>query len=406
MKKIIVLSVFLLAVMSLHAQENRSPIKVGGQFYLASYYDSYKSVDNRDGVSYSYPQAPNLDPNGRDLNKVGQFGMSVYQTRLNVEAAGFSLLNANARFYAETDFMGSSSDFVQMIRLRHAYLDLHWQKDEILFGQTNNLNYPSEVTSGVLTAGAGSPIAILHRPIMARYGHKLGGNWKVYTALSYHRVQVGNSGASRNSALPSIEGRIQYGNGRVFLGLSGGAKLLRPRLVTDTGYEASAKIGSADMTAFLRWNSNGHTFKAQTAYGGNMSHLGMIGGYVKRADLMPEGTEFDYWYTNLKTMSIWAEFETKSYNNFHWGIFGGYMENLGSVKEVDPSVLYARHANLHYTGRISPRLTWFKDKLLLGVEYSLFWSKWGKTFDEHYLPIESHDMTYNNRVTFLVRYTF
>ena len=409
MKKLLFLSALLLAGVSLNAQENRPKIKVGGTFYLLGHYDSYKSVESRDGVSYSYPMAPHPDPDGKDLNKVGQFNLSVYATRLNLDVSGFKLLEGDARIYIETDFMGSSSDFLQMIRLRHAYLDLRWAKDEMLFGQTNNLEYPAEVTSGVLTSGAGSPIAVLSRPVMIRYGRELGSTWKAYAAVSYHHVQASDSSvpstknANRNAALPSFEGRIQYGStANVFFGVSGGYKLLRPRLETENGYKAASKIGSASMTAFLRWNLGGYTFKAQGVYGSNMTHLGMIGGYGKQAG--DAGDDYDY--TNLQTMSVWADFETKPYNHFQFGIFGGYMENLGTVKEVDPSALYARHPNLHYTGRISPRATWSKDKLLFGIEYSLFWAKWGEAFDKYLLPVTSFETTYNNRVTMLVRYAF
>lgn len=409
MKKLVLLSLLVLGGTSLRAQENKPHVKLGGQFYLAAYYDSYKSVERRDGVDYSYPMAPNLDPDGKDLNKAGQFGMSVYQTRLNVSADGFRVLNADARVYVEMDFLGASNEFLQMIRLRHAYLDLHWAKDELLLGQSNNIEYPAEVVSGLLTSGAGSPIAILSRPIMVRYGRDLGGDWKIYAALSYHKVQAGHTGdpqtmaANRHAALPSAEARIQYGSvDKVFFGLSGGYKMLRPRLETANGYRASETIGSASMTAFLRWNCAGHTFKTQGAYGSNMTHLGMIGGYGKRAG--DEGE--DYAYTNLKTMSVWADFETKPCRHFQFGLFGGYMENLGSVKEIDPSVVYSRNANLYYTGRVSPRVTWTKDKMLFGVEYSCFWSKWGQTFDEHFQPAESFGTTRNNRVLFLARYTF
>ena len=414
MKKFVLLSFLLLGTASLNAQDSNIPkVKIGGIFYLMGHYDSYKSVENRDGVSYSYPLAPNIDSDGNDINQAGQFNLSAYATRLNIEAAAFKLLEADARVYVEVDFMGSSSDFLQMIRLRHAYLDLQWEKDELLFGQTNNLEYPSEVVSGVLTAGAGSPIAILSRPTQVRYGRALGNNWKVYAALSYHHVQASDSSdpqtknANRNSGMPSAEARIQFGStNRFFFGVSGGWKLLRPRLETSGGLEATEKISSASATAFLRWNINGHTFKAQGVYGSNLSHLGMIGGYAKQADLMEEGMDYDYSLTNFLATSVWADFETKAYKHFQLGIFGGYMENLGTGKEIDRTIVCARNANLHYTGRVSPRITWSKEKFLLGLEYSIFWAKWGKTFDEHYLPIESYKTTYNNRVTMLVRYTF
>lgn len=394
---------------SLFSQENRPKIKVGGQFYLATYYDSYKSVDIREGVTYSFPLPPNLDPGGEDLNKASQLGISVYQTRLNFTASDFRLLNAEGKVYVETDFLGSGNDFLQMLRLRQAYLELKWSRDELLLGQTNNLEFPVEVISGLLTAAAGSPLTVLSRAATIRYGRRLGEQWKAFAAMTYHRIQASSStvpttlSANRNSGLPTFEGRIQYGStDRVFFGIAGAYKTMRPRLETDNGYRASSTIGSGSVTAFLRWNLNGHTFKMQGTYGGNMTHLGMIGGYGKRADDAGD----DYGYTNLRTGSLWGDFETRPYRNLRAGIFAGYMENMGSEDAIDPAVIYARSGNLHHTGRVSPRLTWMKDNLLVGLEYSLFWAEWGKAFDDYHVPVESFDTTHNNRVLLLVRYTF
>lgn len=402
---LLALTAFLLIPAVIFAQENKPQIKVGGVFFLATYYDTYKSVESREGVSYSFPMAPQLDEEGHDINKAGQFGMSVYQTRLHVKASGFKLLNADARLYVETDFLGSKSDALQMIRLRHAYLDLRWEKDELLFGQTNNVESLEEVTSGLLTSGAGSPIALLSRPMMIRYGRKLSDRWKTYAAVSYHRPQTGDAEAARNNGFPSVEGRIQYENSdNLLFGVAGSYKSMRPRLQTESGRRTEERIGSANVTAFLRYRlNNGYQIKFQGIYGSNLSHLGMAGGYGKR---FGEEEKEDYGYTNFKGMSAWADFESKSYNDFYFGLFAGYMENLGAEKTVDPSRLFARHADLHLTGRIGPRIAYFKDQIFLGLEYSLFFSRWGEKFNSHYRPTESYDMTYNHRITLLVRYAF
>lgn len=404
-KKLLILLSLVIASGSISAQENKPQVKVGGTLYFATFYDSYKSVDNRAGVSYSYPMAPNYDPDGKDLNKTGQFGMSVYQTRFNIGVTNLKLLNADADIYIETDFMGASKEFMQMVRLRHAYANLKWDRDELLLGQTNNVESPEEVTSGVLTAGAASPIAILSRPVMIRYGRTLSDRFKVYGAMSYHVAQAVSGGVetSRNSGLPSFEARIQYASDKLFFGIGGAYMMLRPRISTQEGYKAGSTISSGSATAFFRYLSNGYSFKAQAIYGSNLSHLGMIGGYGKRLD---ESIDGDYGYTNLTTGTIWGDFETKDHKNFRLGLFGGYMKNFGSEKAIDPSKVFARDATLSYTGRISPRLTYGYKSLLVGIEYSLFWSKWGKEFNDHYKASETYETTYNNRITLLFRYKF
>lgn len=402
-------ALLLLSLFSWHgkAQDNKPQIKVGGQLFLATYYDTYQSVDSREGVSYSFPLPPNLDPDGKDLNKGGQFGMSPYQSRFSITGDNFRVLNADARVYIETDFMGSSANLFQLVRMRHAYLHLKWEKDDLLFGQTNNLEMVEETVSGLLTAGSGSPISILERPIMIRYGRQLGGKWKAYAAASFHHVQTGDPEAGRNSGYPSAEARIQYGSAdKLMVGVAGSYKNFRPRTETDNGYKAEERIGSANVTAFMRAVlCNGYLLRVQGIYGSNLTQLGYMGGYGKKLNDRMNQMD-DYGYTNFRGAAAWLDFESKAYNNFRYGIFGGYMENLGTGEAVDPTELFARNAGLHSTGRVSPRVTYGISNLLLGIEYSLFWAKWGKEFDEKYLPTRSFDMAYNNRITMLVRYSF
>jgi hypothetical protein len=131
----------------------------------------------------------------------------------------------------------------------------------------------------------------------------------------------------------------------------------------------------------------------------------LIGGYGKL--LYPAaGETLDYRYTGLLSGSAWLDFETKSWGGFQAGVYAGYMENFGAEKPVDPDMLYARSADLTRTGRIAPRFTHTLNNLLLGVEYSLYFARWGETFDERYRPVTSFGETRNSRITLLVRYAF
>jgi len=406
MKKILLLAGLLALVIGpLAAQDNRPQIKVGGLFFLHTHYDSYKSVDSHEGVSYSYPVAPDFGASNNVLNGTGQFSMSVYATRLHVEASRFRLLDANARLYAETDFLGSGNTF--LMRLRHAYLDLRWECDELLFGQTNNLMMPEEVSAGVLTSGAGSPIAVLERPTMFRYGRALGGGWKAYAAASYHRAAVTDpsnpesASAARNNGFPTAEVRLQYTSPVVHAGIAGGVKSVRPRTMTaaNVPIPTDERFSSYSATAFLRLDLGGYRVRVQAVAGTDLTHLGMIGGYGERL-------YEDNAYTGFLTGSGWLDVETRSFNNFRGGVFGGYMKNFGADEPVDSGALTARSVDLVYTGRLAPRLTYTAGDLLLGIEYSLYWASWGQTFNERHRPSISHDRTYNHRATLLVRYAF
>ncbi len=413
MRKIVLAALLLAAAAVASAQEIKPKVTLGGLFFFNAHYDTYKSVDNRQGVSYSYPLAPDYDPSGEDLNKVGQFGVSVYQTRLNVTVTGVDLLNASGRLYVETDFMGSSKDYLQMLRLRHAYFQLDWKHSSLLLGQTDNLEMPSEVLPWVFTAGGGSPIRVLSRPVQVRYGQDLAPLTRLYVALSYHAAGPvpgevtlpATLEAQRNSGVPSIDARLQWGDpNKLFVGLGGAFKALRPRIKTLDGERASTISPSANVTAFLRYNYRGYGFRAQALYGGNVTNLAMPGAYGK---LLSDDLDADYGYTNMRTLSLWADFETKSFKGYSFGCFGGYVKNDGFADPVDTRVIYGRDPKLGHTGRVSPRVTYtFSPAAMCGLEYSLYWSSWGKSFDDHYRPTESWETTYNNRITFLFRYRF
>lgn len=410
-KTLIFTCVLLLAAGSLAAQDNKPQVKVGGLFFLLSHYDTYKSVDNREGLSYSYPLAPNLDERGNDLNKVSQFTMSAYATRLYVDASRFTLLDADACFYAEIDFMGSGDSYLQMIRMRHAYLDLRWRRNELLFGQTSNLEMPDEMLAGTLTTGIGSPIAVLERPAMIRYGKSFGNRWKLYAAASYRRPPTNDPNnveaaqAARNNGFPGAEARLQYSSNTVYAGIAGGFKSVMPRTRTADGMKTNERFYSYSATAFMRLQFNDYRIKLQAIAGTDLTHLGLIGGYGKL--YYPEGQEkLHYDYTGFFVGSAWLDFETKAFNGFRGGIFGGYMENFGAEKSIDANALAARSADLNLTGRVAPRLTYSVNNLMLGIEYSLYFSRWGKTFNSRYQPVTSYDPTYNHRTTLLVMYRF
>ncbi|MCD8186885.1 MAG: hypothetical protein LUD68_10765 [Rikenellaceae bacterium] len=130
MTRTFIFLVIYLGALSLTAQPGRPEIKVGGTFFLYGFSDSYRSVESRDGLYSFYPLAPRPDPNGKDLHRAGQFGMSVYATRLHVELTEFTVLDAQARLHIEIDFMGTGNDVLQLLRLRHAYLYLQGDRQE------------------------------------------------------------------------------------------------------------------------------------------------------------------------------------------------------------------------------------------------------------------------------------
>ncbi|MDZ7898996.1 MAG: hypothetical protein U5N85_13360 [Arcicella sp.] len=116
------------------------------------YYNSRRNLDLRDGVLDVFPlDASNLptrtgtaltaNPND-DINAIPQLGYSAIVTRLGVRFGGVTAFGAKANGILETDFFGitngaagtSGGGTENLLRLRHAYVALDWEKRRYWLG--------------------------------------------------------------------------------------------------------------------------------------------------------------------------------------------------------------------------------------------------------------------------------
>jgi len=401
------------------AQENKITYKFGGFVEFKSYYDDYRSRVSRYDHIYFYPLAPKLNSSGTDMNETGSLNFSVATSRLTFTVAGMRLLNANITSYIEADFTGSSESYIGMLNLRHAYINMEWEKSALLFGQTDHLTSVKEVAGQTVGFGAGYPFNPLNRNMQIRFSHKFSDNINLILAahmFSGHN-SLGPAKAQAQAGLPNLQAQIKFGNpNKIFGGITFGYKLLKPR-VSDNANFYKETIGSYDINAFFRANiAKGYTLRLWGIYGENLSHLGMIGGYGKYDNIFSSSTTpvVDYSYANIRAYSTWIDFESPSFNNFNLGIFAGYQKNLGSAKMMDISVLngeylygFYKDPKLNWFSRISPRITYtLAKKFIFGLEYSLSHARWAKSIDPYFKPVEQFAVNHNNRIEFMAKYLF
>ncbi|MDD4058012.1 MAG: hypothetical protein PHO95_03835 [Bacteroidales bacterium] len=403
----------------LKSQENKISYKLGGFVEFKSYYDDYRSRVSRYDHIFFYPLAPKLSSTGVDLNETGSLNFSVATSRLSFTLSGLKLLNANISTYVEADFTGSAETYIGMLNLRHAYINIEWEKSSLIFGQTDHLTSVKEVVGQTVGFGAGYPFNPLNRNMQIRFTHKFSKNMTLIMAahmFSGHN-SLGPSKAQAQAGMPNLQVQMKFGStDKLFGGITFGYKLLKPR-VADNNNLYKKTIGSYDINAFFRANiAQGYTLRLWGIYGENLSHLGMMGGYGKYVDYLSSSTSpiADYPYANIKAYSTWIDFESPYFKNFKLGIFAGYQKNLGTSKTMDMSMsggtyLYGfyKDPNLNWFSRISPRITYtISKKLIFGLEYSLSHARWAKSVDMYFKPVEQFDVNHNNRIEFMAKYLF
>jgi hypothetical protein len=187
------------------------------------------------------------------------------------------------------------------------------------------------------------------------------------------------------------------------IGASAGYKWLTPRLYIASSNTGTHKtIGQYLLSCFVMAKQNQSSFKAEVVYGENLTHLNMIGGYgrVTESDL-----NSDYDYANLRTLSTWFDVDHMM-GKWAIGVFGGYSKLNGSSKNYSTIAGYNRDDDMNYVYRISPRVNYKEENLMLGIEYMLTTAVYGKTFDAQHKVTSSLDPVSNHRITISAKYSF
>ncbi len=407
--KLFLTSLILLCAITIKAQELEKPkieIKPYGFVNYEMNFDTYKSVDFRDGDLYFYPLKESLDKNGKDLNKVNQLQMLALSSRFGAKVTGPNILGAKMSGMIEADFFATANDYSRLLRVRHAIVNLRWEKSELLMGHYFHPIIVNEIIPTPISFGAGSPFHPLNHSPQIRFTLYPSDVVRITAAAltqGYHK-STGPTEAQRNSGLPELLGQVTLGNRKTFLvGASAGYKWLTPRLVTVDTFKTNETIGQYLLSGFVMGKIGSTSIKSEIVYGENLTHLLMIGGYGMKTTATAVD---DYEYTNLKTLSSWLDIQ-HSLGKTSIGFFAGYSKIYGANDgdytrlEID-KVKYSRNDDLDYIYRLSPRITYKEESLTFAFEYMLT----AAVYRNLYTDKSSMDPVFNNRITFAAKYDF
>lgn len=401
------LSIFTLSAIANPQAQQPQPeqknvtVKFGGQIDILTYFDTYNSVETRNGLQYWFPKAPAYNAYGEDVNFQNRLRFSVGSTRLNTTINVAQIGKATGKGFVEVDFMGTNESNYTGIRLRHAYFTLNWEKRSLLIGQTSHLAMIEDIAPSTVTFGGGFPINTLNRPVQIRFTQKFLKKSSFDIALA---MFGSNEGDMQSYAItPDLHARLNFGFGDHTFGFAAGMEILKPRNLTADSTRTTKLVVGFDALAYYKVKIRQHSLAAYFIWGQDADALALLGGY---APLYSDRKALDYRYAPTSTISAWLNYQSPTYNGFFFSFFLGGQKNLGSTQQLDLSKANISHFGADAYARFSPQLVYQYKMLTFGLEYMLAVASWGKTFDNYYRPTQLHPTTFNNRISLLARFKF
>ena len=405
MKKTLLLLILFLPVLLFSQEEQKLNIGFSGYVGYEMYFDTYNSVTSRDGEVYLYPLRESLDINDDDINKNFQAQMLAIQSRVRMTASGIDAFGAKTQGVIEGDYLGTTQAYTRLFRLRHAYVQLNWEKGELIAGQTWHPMFVTGCFPAVFSFGAAAPFHPLNRAPQLRYTFMPNDNMDIMGAILYHGdfSSTGPAYAQQNSGIPDIQFQFRFHNDQIYTGLTAGYKFLQPRNVTSAGVITTEKVGSYNFQLFAKATISKIIVKVEGVYGQNLTNFVMIGGYGAAEN--PALVD-DYSYKNISTLSFWTEVMS-NFDKFNFGFFAGYSSNLKGGGNYY-SLNYDRDEEIKYIYRLSPRAEYKSGKVTLTLEHMLTGAVYGDldTANDKYEFTSTDKATLNHRLMLGVKYNF
>ncbi len=408
MKKLLLLLSLSLVVFIGNAVEIESKdgikLKIYGQVRADLFYNTRANVESVDGLFYSYPMDINLDAEGNDLNDQDNSNFYLLYSRLGLDVKDIKLGSANTSAKIEFDFRGSGTT-LSLIRLRHAYFNFNWGKSSVLAGQTWHPFF-GEVSPQVLNLNTGAPFQPFSRAPQVRYRFNHKGLQLTASAVWQSQfLSNGPEGKSnkylKNSCVPEIHFGADYKTKKLIVGAGADMTSLVPRtqsIVDGKTYKVDERITSVSGEIHAKYTTPMWLFAAKSTLASNLTQTSMLGGYGV-CDVNPITGQQSY--TPTYNSSTWV--------NVVWGkkwkvgVFGGYMKNLGTTKEVSKLIGTGVDVDQLLSG--TAEVTYNLPHWRIGLEYNYTQAWYGKLNHENGRIVDTHSVG-NNRFVASATYSF
>lgn len=399
---------------SVFAQKKGFDYKFYGQVRTDLFYNTRSNSETVDGLFYMYPLDENLDPNGHDLNGVGNGNFYTLYTRLGVDVTGPMLGKAKTSAKVEVDFRGSGTTY-SLFRIRHVYFNLDWGKSALLVGQTWHPLY-GDVAPEILNLNMGAPYQPFSRAPQIRY--RFTSNNFMLTAAAIWQSQYLSVGPKTNkpgetstqksqefmkkSCVPEFYLGVDYKRPGLIAGAGLHVSSITPRTQSETEdaiYFVNERVTGISGEAHVKYTKENWLVSAKTVLGTNLTQTSTVGGYgITSIDEVTGKQQ----YSPLRTSSTWVNVAYGK--KWRPALFFGYLKNLGATKEVPYGALgTGTTLDQLFTG--TAELTYNIPHWKFGAEYSLCNAWYGDEFDAKAKAINSHSIL-NHRIVLVALFQF
>lgn len=367
------------------------PITFSGFIQHDIFWDSRQVVASQEGLGLYFPAAKVPDECGNDINAQGEFNMLPIYSRLGIEIDGPQIYLAKSRGYIETDFLGKPG-IPNILRLRHAYIDLIWQHTALRAGQYWHPIVVPEALPDTVDITSGFPAQQLIRSpqILFRYAHHHH-EIKLAAITQLDFISPGPIGDSstyiRNAIVPNLYAELKGLWKEHFAGIGFDYKRLRPRLQSRVGeatYAVHESVNSLSGIIFGAVQYPTWHLYTKFTYGENLNECSMINGYAVSCINQTTGAQS---YTPIRALSWWIDSGVQYFNSIEPGIYVGFTKNIGSHTTLAQNsmgnfIVYGRAPTLDHVALIAPRIYWRRNNFKLGAEVVYSHASYG-TINDH-----------------------
>lgn len=390
--------------------------------------DSRQTFAAREGHFLLWPMPISADEYGEDLNAGLNTNFLPVQSQLSAKITAPDVCGAKVTGVLEGDFFGTTNADVNLLRLRHAYSKLNWEKAEVLIGQYWHPLFNPACAPATVSFNTGAPISPFSRDPQIRVSYLLGKLRLTASAIEQRDYPSfgplgGTSVYLRNAGIPELYGEIVFSeknntNNTAFTsGIIFGTKTIVPRLESKVGtktFKVNESVSSVAASAFVNLKLAPVTIKFTGAYGENLADVLSISGYaVTGVNDTITGTRT---YAPTASMILWTDIHTNG-TTWQGGLYAGINRNLGTTEVMaNPQadmygLAYNNKFEIAEILRIAPRLIYQQGKYRVSAELEYTRASFGTPNssgvilrDNHGLPLSTYQV--DNLRVLLAAYLF
>lgn len=360
-----------------HIKPKEHPLEYSfsGFIHHNAFWDSRQLFSAGQGDYLLYPLPYKPDIGGYDINAKGMFNMLNTETRLRAEARGPRIWDAHSFGVFEGDCWGivgtQVANIVGLMRLRHAFMFFAWENLSLLIGQYWHPFFLPECFADTISFNGGSPMEPFEREPQVRLVGQYRGTQITWAAASYAVDDFAGALGTlnlygRNAIMPDLNIDLQRTYRTHLFGITGNMHRIVPRLESEDHIKVHESLMSYGVQAYAKCIWDNFVLRAKAIYMQNGGHLVMLGGYA--VSCIDPNTD-QRGYANLSSVNFWIDAALKK-GNFEPGCFLGYGKNVGATKPIDTNKIFVEgYSNIDYVFRVSPRLRYFADPLVVGAEF-------------------------------------